>query len=95
MTWLRDLAREGLASERSRGRGCRDAIAARTVDAHATPLARRLRRAGGMLHQSSLHAKQLAAHELASLYLLAEAWQRRDKLPPRCRPTCTRCCGGP
>jgi hypothetical protein len=82
-TWLHDLAREGLASVRSRGQGFWDAIAARMVDAQAAPLARRLRRAGGMLYQSSLpNAEQLAGHELAALYLLCEAWQRRDKLPP-------------
>lgn len=82
-TWLHDLAREGLASVRSRGQGFWEAIAARMVDAQAAPLARRLRRAGGMLYQSSLpHAEQLVAHELASLYLLAEAWQRIGDLPP-------------
>ena len=82
-TWLHDLAREGLASVRSRGQGFWDAIAARMVDAQAAPLAWRLRRAGGMLYQSSLpDAEQLAAHELASLYLLCEAWKRRDRLPP-------------
>jgi hypothetical protein len=82
-TWLHDLAREGLAAVRSRGQGFWDAIAARMVDAQAAPLARRLRRAGGMLYQSSLpNAEQLLAHELASLYLLAGAWQRRHGLPP-------------
>lgn len=82
-TWLHDLAREGLASVRSRGQGFWEAIAARMVDAQAAPLARRLRRAGGMLYQSSLpHAEQVVAHELASLYLLAQAWQRIGDLPP-------------
>jgi len=82
-TWLHDLAREGLASVRSRGQGFWDAIAARMVDAQAAPLARRLRRAGGMLYQSNLpHAEQLVAHELASLYLLGEAWRRLGDLPP-------------
>ena len=81
-TWLHDLAREGLASVRSRGQGFWDAIAARMVDAQAAPLARRLQRAGGMLYQSNLpHAEQLVAHELASLYLLGEAWRRLGELP--------------
>ncbi|RYE96593.1 MAG: SWIM zinc finger family protein [Oxalobacteraceae bacterium] len=81
-TWLHDLAREGLASVRSRGQGFWEAIAARMVDAQAAPLARRLRRAGGMLYQSNLpHAEQLVAHELASLYLLGEAWRRLGELP--------------
>jgi hypothetical protein len=82
-TWLHDLAREGLASVRSRGRGFWDAIAARMVDAQAAPLARRLRRAGSMLYQSGLrNAEGLVANELASLYLLAQAWQRIDQLAP-------------
>ena len=68
---------------RPRGQGFWEAIAARMVDAQAAPLARRLRRARGMLYQSSLpHAEQLLAHELASLYLLTQAWQRIDVLPP-------------
>ena len=82
-TWLHDLAREGLAAVRSRGQGFWDAIAARMADAQAAPLARRLRRAGGMLYQSGLrNAEALVANELASLYLLAQAWQRIDALPP-------------
>jgi hypothetical protein len=82
-TWLHDLAREGLASVRSRGQGFWDAIAARMADAQAAPLARRLRRAGSMLYQSGLrNAEGLVANELASLYLLAQAWQRIDQLAP-------------
>ena len=82
-TWLHDLAREGLASVRSRGQGFWDAIAARMADAQAAPLTRRLRRAGSMLYQSGLrNAESLVANELASLYLLAQAWQRIDRLAP-------------
>jgi hypothetical protein len=82
-TWLHDLAREGLASVRSRGQGFWDAIAARMADAQAAPLARRLRRAGSLLYQSGLrNAEGLAANELASLYLLTQAWQRIDQLAP-------------
>lgn len=82
-TWLHDLAREGLASVRSRGQGFWDAIAARMADAQAAPLARRLRRAGSMLYQSGLrNAESLVANELASLYLLVQAWQRIDQLAP-------------
>jgi hypothetical protein len=82
-TWLHDLAREGLASVRSHGQGFWDAIAARMADAQAAPLARRLRRAGSMLYQSGLrNAEALVANELASLYLLAQAWQRIDQLAP-------------
>jgi hypothetical protein len=82
-TWLHDLAREGLASVRSHGQGFWDAIAARMADAQAAPLARRLRRAGSMLYQSGLrNAEALVANELASLYLLAQAWRRIDQLAP-------------
>lgn len=82
-TWLHDLAREGLASVRSRGQGFWDAIAARMADAQAAPLARRLRRAGSMLYQSGLrNAESLVANELASLYLLSQAWRRIDALAP-------------
>jgi hypothetical protein len=82
-TWLHDLAREGLASVRSHGQSFWDAIAARMADAQAAPVARRLRRAGSMLYQSGLrNAEGLVAHELASLYLLTQAWQRIDQLAP-------------
>jgi hypothetical protein len=82
-TWLHDLAREGLAAVRSRGQGMWDGIAARMADAQAAPLARRLRRAGSLLYQSGLrNADSLAANELASIYLLAQAWQRLDQLAP-------------
>jgi hypothetical protein len=82
-TWLHDLAREGLASVRSHGQGFWDAIAARMADAQAAPLARRLRRAGSMLYQSGLrNAEALVANELASLYLLTQAWRRIDQLAP-------------
>jgi hypothetical protein len=81
--WLHDLAREGLASVRSHGQGFWDAIAARMADAQAAPVARRLRRAGSMLYQSGLrNAEALVANELASLYLLAQAWQCIDQLAP-------------
>jgi len=82
-TWLHDLAREGLAAMRSRGQSLWDGIAARMADAQAAPLARRLRRAGNLLYQSNLrNADGLVANELASIYLLTEAWQRLDGLPP-------------
>lgn len=82
-TWLHDLAREGLAAVRSRGQGMWDGIAARMADAQAAPLARRLRRAGSLLYQSGLrNADGLVANELASIYLLTQAWQRLGQLPP-------------
>lgn len=81
-TWLHDLAREGLAAVRSRGQGMWDGIAARMADAQAAPLARRLRRAGSLLYQSGLRdADSLVANELASIYLLTQAWQRFGQLP--------------
>jgi hypothetical protein len=82
-TWLHDLAREGLAAVRSRGQNLWDGIAARMADAQAAPLARRLRRASSLLYQSNLRdAESLVANELASIYLLTQAWQRLDGLPP-------------
>jgi hypothetical protein len=82
-TWMHDLAREGLASVRSRGQGFWDGIGARMADAQAAPLARRLRRAGSLLYQSGLrNAESLTAGELASIYLLIQAWQRLDQLTP-------------
>jgi hypothetical protein len=81
-TWLHDLAREGLASVRSRGQGPWNAIAARMADAQAAPLSRRLRRAGSLLYQSGPRdADSLVANELASIYLLTQAWQRLASLP--------------
>jgi len=82
-TWLHDLAREGLAAVRSRGQAMWEGIAARMADAQAAPLGRRLRRAGGLLYQSGLRdADSLVANELASIYLLTQAWQRLGQLPP-------------
>jgi len=81
-TWLRDLAREGLAGVRERGPAFWNNMAARLVDAQAGGLAARLRRAGAMCFQTTLPDwERRVANELASLYLLTTAWQRIDALP--------------
>jgi len=95
-TWLHVLAREGLAGVRSRGQGMWDGIAARMADAQAAALARRLRRAGSFLYQSGpRNGDILVRNELASIYLLPQAWQRLGRLPPPCKPTCAPCSAGP
>ncbi|GAB3473323.1 SWIM zinc finger family protein [Massilia terrae] len=81
-TWLDDLAREGLASGRARGQGAWDAVAARLIDAQAGTLSRRLRRAGSLYYQGADEDRDgRLAREMASIYLLATAWQRLDQLP--------------
>lgn len=83
-TWLHDLAREGLAGVRERGPAYWNAMAARLVDAQAGGLAARLRRAGAMCFQTTLHDwERRLANELAALYLVASAWQRIDQLPDK------------
>ncbi len=82
-TWLEDLARDGLASVRERGPGFWEGMAARMVDAQAGALGNRLRRASGLCFQSSNPdwERQLSA-ELASLYMLCQAYTGLERLPP-------------
>ena len=81
-TWLEDLARDGLATVRERGPAFWDTIAARMVDAQAGALGTRLRRASGLCFQSTNPSweAQLGS-ELATLYMLTEAYARLDQLP--------------
>lgn len=81
-TWLEDLAREGLATVRERGPTFWEGMAARMVDVQAGAIGNRLRRASGLCFQAANPdwERQLAA-ELASLYMLCQAYGRLDTLP--------------
>lgn len=80
-TWLQDLAREGVSSLRSRGPAFWEGMAARMVDAQASGLAARLRRASGICFQTTVPDwENQLARELASVYLLTLAAQRQPLL---------------
>lgn len=82
--WLTDLARGGLASAQTQQWEWWDRVARRMIDAQARGLANRLRQlaviaaAGG--HRPDWPERML--DEIGGLYLLCEAWTRRDTLPP-------------
>jgi hypothetical protein len=74
-TFLKDLVRDGLAQAAARPYSDWDTQAARLVDAQAPGAARLVRMIPEVLPQPD----RLLAH-LARLYLLTEAWPRRDTL---------------
>lgn len=81
-TWLADLAREGLAGLRSKPARDWEAMAARQVDAQASGLANRIRRAGMLIYGSNAGDWELAvARELAQLALLSQSHKRLERLP--------------
>lgn len=81
--WLGDLAREGLASLRSKPAKDWEAMAARLVDTQASGLAGRVRRAGMRIYGSSAAGWELpVARELAQIALLSAAYRRLPSLPP-------------
>lgn len=77
--WLTDLARSGLAEARSQPYAFWDRTAARLVDAQLSGLADRVRTMG----EESLRRADWADYLLGQtgrLWLLAQAWRRRDDL---------------
>ncbi len=80
--WLADLARDGLASLRSKPRQDWENMAARLVDTQAAGLAGRLRRAGMLVYGSGATGWEIpVARELAQLALLSQAYRRLGNLP--------------
>jgi hypothetical protein len=81
-TWLEDLARDGIATVRERGPAYWDGMAARMVDVQAGAIGNRLRRMSGLCFQAGNPdwERQLGG-ELASLYMLCQAYSRLDTLP--------------
>ena len=75
-TFLKDLIRDGLAHAPARPYSDWDTQAARLVDAQAPGAARLVRQIPDHLHDPAA----LLSH-LTRLYLLTEAWPRRDTLP--------------
>lgn len=75
--WLSDMVREGILAARKRGYGEWDGQAARLIDAQLPGMARLVRQIPGLLHQESGEA--LIAH-LGRLYLMTQAWSRREDL---------------
>ena len=80
--WLSDLAREGVATLKSKPLKEWDALAARMVDSQATGLGSRIKKIGALLHQSNQAQWELAiADELAQLALLVQSYRAIDRLP--------------
>jgi hypothetical protein len=80
--WLEDLAREGLATLRSKPSKDWEAMAARLVDTQASGLASRVRRLGLSIYGGGNDGWELdAARELAQLALLRQAYARLASLP--------------
>lgn len=81
-SWLEDLAREGLATLRSKPSRDWEAMAARLVDTQAPGLAARVRRLGLSIYGGQPGNWELgAARELGQLALLRQAYARLASLP--------------
>ncbi len=82
--WLADLARGGLAAAQAQPWQWWDQIARRMIDAQARGLANRVRRLAEIAAAGSQRPDwpERMLDELGGLYLLCEAWQRRDAMPP-------------
>jgi hypothetical protein len=82
--WLADLARGGLAAAQVQPWQWWDQIARRMIDAQARGLANRVRRLAEIAAAGSQRPDwpERMLDEIGGLYLMCEAWQRRDALPP-------------
>ncbi len=82
--WLADIAQGGLASAQAQPWHWWDQMARRMIDAQARGLAGRVRRLAELAAAGGQRADwpERMLDELGSLYLLCEAWTRRDALPP-------------
>ena len=79
--WLRDLARQGLASAQGRSHSAWESVAARMVDAQAPGLARMVRDLAGVPDSGEGWQERLL-ERLARLFLLLEGYRRLETLPP-------------
>lgn len=80
--FLRDVARQGLASLRERGYAPWERASARLVDAKAPGVASLVRRVGGLVAGGGRGDWPGGALELLGrITLLVEGWRRRDALP--------------
>lgn len=82
--WLRDTARQGLASPSVAAEKHFEGIAARMVDAQAPGIARRLREMAGTLHAGSGWRERLV-EQMGHLHLIVEAHRRLEELPEALR----------
>jgi hypothetical protein len=79
--WLRDMAREGLATAPGRPRSFWEAIAARMVDAQAPGLARMVRELPGVAASGEGWQERML-DRLARLFLLLEGFRHLETLSP-------------
>ncbi|BET68226.1 SWIM zinc finger family protein [Opitutales bacterium ASA1] len=79
--WMRDIARQGIASLASAGYKFWDDTARRLVDAQAPGLARHVRDLGALANGRAGWEEHFAAH-LGRFHLLLSAYRRREALPP-------------
>lgn len=82
--WLRDLARQGLASAQEQPPSFWETQAARLVDAQAPGAARLVRELAG-IPASGAGWQERLLERLGRLHLLVEAFQHLDALPPDAR----------
>jgi SWIM zinc finger len=82
--WLADLARGGLATAQSQSWQWWDQMARRMIDAQARGLANRVRRLAEIAAVGNQRPDwpERMLDEIGGLYLLCEAWRRRESLPP-------------
>jgi hypothetical protein len=79
--WIGDIVRRGLAATRTEGYAFWDAEAARLVDAQAGSLARSVRNLGSVIAEGPDWPDRVL-RRLARLHLVANAYERIDRLPP-------------
>jgi hypothetical protein len=82
--WLADLTRGGLAAAQSQPWQWWDQMIRRMIDAQARGLANRVRRLAEIAAVAGQRGDwpERMLDEVGALYLLCEAWTRRDTLPP-------------
>jgi hypothetical protein len=83
--WAEDLVRTGLATAPTRGYAFYDEPARRMIDAQAPGVARRLQMLGEIAAASGAGWQRSFLEGLASVHLLARAFERLDQLPQSTR----------
>ncbi len=83
-SWLKDVVRQGLANLQQQSYGYFDRVAARMVDAQAPGLARQIRQLSVLVSASADWPKQ-ACERIGRLFLLVQAYNRLDSMPPELR----------
>jgi len=83
-SWLRDVIRQGLANLQQQPFGYFDRVAARMVDAQAPGLARQVRQLSALV-STSADWHTAVPDRIGRMYLLLQAYNRLESLPPDLR----------